>query len=170
MKDFGAPELDPAFVYLPAGSRWICEVSECYKHAFVATNTLLHIRLCITHADARASGHKLLFKDRIYRGILSRWNRIMFYHTKGKVIPLIQCDSCYLPLRSLVGCPMLKDEVWAKIGKARDTFCFDCVEKALGRELESSDLKDCVGNLGIMKIYEREIQRIHDDYAGRYRA
>ena len=66
------------------------------------------------------------------------------------VHPDFQCRGCGT---QLLDCPMLIDDVWRQATKfwprgeaKRDLLCLQCVEKAIGRQIEVPDLRNCLGN------------------------
>jgi hypothetical protein len=52
-------------------------------------------------------------------------------------------------------CPMLLDDIWARVAAKTDLLCIDCVEKRLGRRLMLPDLKPCRWTETILKMVER---------------
>jgi hypothetical protein len=43
-------------------------------------------------------------------------------------------------------CPMLKDEVWGRIGGVKVLLCIKCAETRLKRRITLKDLQPCYGN------------------------
>lgn len=75
------------------------------------------------------------------------------------VHPDFKCRAC---TTQLLDCPMIKDDLWRKAtefwprGDAkRDLLCLQCVEKAIGRRIEVTDLRNCLGNAFVFIHDER---------------
>lgn len=75
------------------------------------------------------------------------------------VHPDFKCRGCNT---QLLDCPMIKDDLWRQAtefwprGDAkRDLLCLQCVEKAIGRQIEVPDLRNCLGNAFAFVLDER---------------
>ena len=75
------------------------------------------------------------------------------------VHPDFKCRGCNT---QLLDCPMIKDdlwhqatEFWSRGDTKRDLLCLQCVEKAIGRQIEVTDLRNCLGNAFAFVLNER---------------
>lgn len=66
------------------------------------------------------------------------------------------CDEC----PNVPDCPQLTDEVWYTIGQKDTLLCISCTEKRLGRRIEMTDLRDCMGNAFAFMLYDRLMSRL----------
>lgn len=75
------------------------------------------------------------------------------------VHPDFKCRGCNT---QLLDCPMIKDDLWHQASEfwprgdaKRDLLCLQCVEKAIGRQVIITDLRNCLGNAFTFVLDER---------------
>ena len=78
--------------------------------------------------------------------------------------PDFKCRGCNT---QLLDCPMIKDDLWHQVSEfwprgdaKRDLLCLQCVEKAIGRQIEVTDLRNCLGNAFAFVLDERMMANV----------